>query len=469
MKYSSIIDISCLRKEYTLPTWAYTQNEASFRGVFSKQEPGYLTSWLEVSPYNRELIMRKKHILIINQHGENRGDESALRAMLHGLEKRLEDDTAFTVIVQFQDTSLQLDFDQDVTLLHMKMSLVEFALMVLYSLLRKIKITLPFLLCEQTRDIIKAYEKCDIVVSAPGGPYFGDIYANHEILHWYYVWLADLFKKPLFLYAPSAGPFTGKILNIVRKYFYKKFDIICLREEISKKYLENLLGKKQEIIVTADSAIQQIVKPYSREEYFQSRNSLAKKFLVAVSAIEYKFPGESDPQKKQQEYTDALIDCLKYLTEIKECHFLFVPQLYGKVHSDMNYLVKLSEKLPPHTSWEIVSQELNSDKQRAIFGMCDLCIASRYHPQVFAGTSNVPGICIYYEHKALGFMQFLGMEDFAFDIRSLDVTAMKKQLTVAITEKEAITNTMKKNIKHVRQRSSKTSELLVDLIQRKTE
>lgn len=411
-------------------------------------------------------MKEKKHVLIVNQHGENRGDESALRAMLDGVSKRLGGDVKFTVIVQFQDTSLLLPFEHEVDQLHMKMPVSQFLLMFLFTILKIFRINIPVLLNESTRKIVAAYNECNVVVSAPGGPYFGDIYANHEIVHWYYIWLGHIFKKPLFLYAPSAGPFNKKILNLIRKYFFKKFEVICLREDISKGYLQQLLGLNQEIIVTADSAIQQTVQPLDRDKYFAGKLGYKEnKLLVAVSAIEYKFPGEENPVEKKATYTSAIIECLSYLAGKHDCYFLFIPQLYGRVHSDVTYLEMLTDKLPDKAAWEIVDKDFNSDIQRAIFTMSDLCISSRYHPQIFAGSSGVPGICVYYEHKALGFMKILGMEDFAFDIRHLDVESMKTKLQLSIDMKDTLTNKMLENIIPVRKKAELTSELLVQLIQ----
>lgn len=412
----------------------------------------------------------EKHILVVNQHGENRGDEAALRAMIEGLEKEYSGNLKFTIVVQFKDTNLTIPFEQDVTQLHMKMSATVYLGMLIYSLLAGIKIRLPVLLRGDAKKIIAAYQQCDVVVSAPGGPYFGDIYSKHEIIHWYYVWLALLFSKPLFLYAPSAGPFKNTFLNPVRKYFYPKFSRICLRETISKGYVEELIGLDKEITVTADSAIQQKVQPLLRREYFKENKEKAKKkLLVAVSAIEYKFPGEKDPNKKQALYKNALVNCLHYLTEIQNCHFLFMPQLYGKAHSDIEFLQTLVKTLPENCTSEIVDQSINSNGQRAIFGMCDICIASRYHPQIFAGTHGVPGICIYYEHKALGFMKSMGIEDFAFNIRDLDVETMKEKLYQAITNRDELSKTMLQNVIPIKQRSAQTTHLLVELLNRKSQ
>ena len=406
-------------------------------------------------------MLNKKHILVVNQHGENRGDESAMRAMITGISNKISD-VKFTVIVQFQDTSIELDFEQDVDVLHKKMSLFSFFNLVLFSLFRAIFLPIPFFLNDHTNKIIKAYKECDVVVSAPGGPYFGDIYSGHEILHWFYVWLAVVYKKPLFLYAPSAGPFENKMLNPVRKYFYRKFKVLSLREDISRGYLDKLLGGKEEIVVTADSAIQQSIKPLDKQEYFVGDNNIyLNKFIVAISAIEYKFPDCKNPQEKQAQYTSALLQCIEHIADRKNAHFLFIPQLYGKVHSDVPYLEYLVSNLPAHATWEIVDKNYNSDMQRAIFGMSDLCIASRYHPIIFASSSGVPGIGIYYEHKAIGFMRLMGIEEFAFDIRDLNSNLMLEKIDKAIDNREELKELMKGKIVPLKHRSALTPDPLV--------
>lgn len=386
-----------------------------------------------------------------------------MRAMLDGLETVLGN-AGFTLIVQFQDTSLEIPFKEDVTTLHMKMPYSHFLGLVLYSGFRLSGLRFPFLLTANTRRIVLAYEHADIVISAPGGPYFGDIYYKHEIVHWFYVWLACLYKKPLFLYAPSAGPFNKRLLNIVRKYLFRKFDVLCVREEISRDHLVNLLGKDTKIHVTADSAIQQSIEPCPRDEYFTGdRSGLADKYLVAVSAIQYRFPGADDPETQQARYTEILLQCLHHLAGKRDCHFLFIPQLYGRMHSDVPYLEYLAGQLPGHASRELVNPGYDSTMQRRLFGMADLCIASRYHPQIFAATAGVPGVCIYYEHKAQGFMSFLGMEDFAFDIRNLDAALMCAKLDEVIEDHDRLSALLDSRIGPVQERSRKTSLLAAGL------
>ena len=407
----------------------------------------------------------RKNILVVNQHGENRGDEAAMRAMLNSFERELGEEVKFTVIAQFKDKNLKIYFNQDVDILHMIMPIHHAMGLVLYAIAKFCKLNISFLLNASTKKIIKAYEKSDLVVSAPGGPYFGDIYFKHELVHWFYIWLAWLYKKPLFLYATSAGPFKIKLMNIVRKYLYRKFDILCVREAFSQGHLRRLLGDHTIIHLTADSALQESLEPFERAQYFKNERAfLAKKYLVSVSAIEYKYPGENNIAEHQARYTNTILKCLNHIATKRDCHFMFFPQLYGRVHSDVPYLKKLGRRLHPNLSWEIVDPNADSDMQRRLFGMTDLCIASRYHPQIFAGSNGIPGICIYYEHKALGFMSSLGLKDFAFDIRNLNPDAMCKKLDEAIERHEQLSVLMKTNILEVQKQAIKTTRLAVEFL-----
>jgi colanic acid/amylovoran biosynthesis protein len=401
------------------------------------------------------------NILVVNQHGENRGDEAAMRAMINSFEKEFMN-VKFNIIAQFKDKGLKIEFNQDVNILNMLMPIHHAMGLGLYAVAKFFKIKLAFLLIDKTKDIIEAYRTADMVVSAPGGPYFGDIYYKHELVHWFYIWLSSLYKKPIFLYAPSAGPFNIKLMNIIRKHLYQKFSLICVREEISRKYLQDLLGRDVEVYLTADSALQETLIPYKKKIYFSGKSVyLSEKYIVAVSAIKYKYPGENNVAEKQSHYTQTLLRCLEYIGGKKKCHFLFFPQLYGKVHSDVPYLKQLGQELSAEISWEIVDPDFDSNIQRCLFGMANLCIASRYHPQIFAASSGVPGICIYYEHKALGFMSVLGMKDFAFDIRNLDADAMCSKLDEVMDRHDELSDIIMRNIDEIQKKAKQTTKLTV--------
>lgn len=408
---------------------------------------------------------RRPHILIVNQHGENRGDEAAMRAMLASFVEELGD-VEFTLLYQFQDRSLRLSFKEDVRDLPIVIPPLEALGMVLFSAARLGRVRLNRLLGPTTAEIIDAYERADLVVSAPGGPYFGDIYRNHELVHWFYIWLAGVYGKPTFLYATSAGPFETPGLNAARRRLFPKFDLLCTREELSATHIKGLLGQDTKVHVTADSALQQAFEPFSRDEYFQAeRTGLGDKFLVAVSLLDFRYPGASDVADRKRHYDSAMLEVLNHIAEQRDCHFLLFPQLYGGAHQDAPYLERMANALHPSVSWEIVDTGLDSDAHRELFAMCDFHVASRYHPAIFGNSGLTPGVCVYYEHKALGFMQQLGLERFAFDIWDVDATELCEAVNEALERREELVETLRERIPALRATSGRTTKLAIELLQ----
>ena len=417
-------------------------------------------------------MKRRIHILIINQHGENRGDEAAQRGMLEGIASELGE-TRFTMICQYRDRRLNIPFDQEVITLPMLIPLTEFCTGLLYILLRHLKLDLKFFLGAQAKEIINAYLSADLIISAPGGPYLGDMYSGifstHELAHWFMIYLGFFFKKKLFLYAPSAGPFKNKWMNPLRRFLYRKFSCLTTRENISKQYLEHLLpGSK--VILTADAAIQRQIPPMKKTRFLQKHPRCPEDaFIVSISANDYKYPLSRDPKQKKQQYKKCMADVLAHIARKKEnAYFLLFPQLYGSIHSDIGFLEKMGKTLPDNIEWEIVDPDFTSDQQQQLFGITDLCIASRYHPQIFAACQSIPLIGICYEHKQFGFMKALEMEEFAFDIYNMNATSMIAAVDTAFDQHSELAQRLSQNIVSLIKKSRRTSELVGQTLRNKS-
>jgi polysaccharide pyruvyl transferase WcaK-like protein len=252
---------------------------------------------------------------------------------------------------------------------------------------------------------------------------------------------------------------------VARRRLYPKFDVLCVREKLSAEYLEQLLGSDTTVHVTADSALQQTFEPFPRSEYFSgSQASLAEKFLVAVSLNDHRYPGDPDVDARKRNYDSVMVEVLSHIADSRDCHLLLLPQLYGAAHQDAPYLERMGKRLPPHVSWEVVDVDLDSDVQRQIFGMCDFHVASRYHPAIFGNSGLTPGICVYYEHKARGFMQQLGLERFAFDISSVNATELCAAVDKALAQRDQLVETLKERIPVLRGVSRRTTQLAVRLL-----
>ena len=351
--------------------------------------------------------MSPRHVLVVNQHGDNRGDEAALHAMLRGIERRVGD-VRFTVIHQFADASAGPALRRDVEWIPLRISPLEGLRIVVYVCLRVLGLRPKFLLGKIGRATIAAYESADVVVSAPGGPYFGDLYAGHEPVHWLYVWMARLHRKPCMIYATSAGPFRLRWANPFRRLTYRTCDRVIVREEISAQHIRSLFGSRRrnvEVEVTIDAALQESVPPAQRGE----------RQRIVVSAINWPYKDDPDPAARRENYDQSVIEAVIELAGGAQTEVIFVPQLHGAVHRDTPYLQTLVERLAErqlaHLEASVFDEGNDMLAQRALFASADWVIAGRYHPAVFALSAGVPQLCLPYEHKATGVMAAAGLSD----------------------------------------------------------
>jgi polysaccharide pyruvyl transferase WcaK-like protein len=328
-----------------------------------------------------------------------------------------------------------------------------------YLALRVFRLRPQFLLGSLGQKTIHAYETADVVVSAPGGPYFGDLYIGHEAVHWLYVWIAKLHRVPAMLYATSAGPFHKKWANPFRRYTYRCFSRLFVREEISAGHIRGLFAGRRHgvnIEVSIDSALQVAIAPQERQH--------ADAQLIVVSAIHWPYPNDPSPQLRQKEYDTSVIEAVKIFAESRPTHVVFVPQLYGSMHRDTPYLEALARLLPANISCEVLSDTKSSNEQRALFAAADWVIAGRYHPAVFAVSAAVPVLCIAYEHKATGVLQAAGVPDAVMSIDEVTVEVVQAKARELLAARANLSARLQVAQVALREVSSRTSSAVAELV-----
>jgi len=402
----------------------------------------------------------KPHVLVVNQHGDNRGDEAALLAMCSGIEAELGP-TQFTVIHQFNNAAAGPMLRPDAQWITLKLPVGEAIRFVAYLALRIFRLRPQFLLGSLGKKTIHAYETADVVVSAPGGPYFGDLYIGHEAVHWLYVWIAKLHRVPAMLYATSAGPFHKKWANPFRRYTYRCFSRLFVREEISAGHIRGLFAGRRHgvnVEVSIDSALQVAIAPQERQH--------ADAQLIVVSAIHWPYPNDPSPQLRQKEYDTSVIEAVKIFAESRPTHVVFVPQLYGYMHRDTPYLEALARLLPANISCEVLSDAKSSNEQRALFAAADWVVAGRYHPAVFAVSAAVPVLCIAYEHKATGVLQAAGVPDAVMSIDEVTVEVVQAKARELLAVRADLSARLQVAQVALREVSSRTSGAVAELVRR---
>ena len=193
-------------------------------------------------------------ILIINQPLGNRGDESAHKALVRALLKRIND---VSIRVLFVDSG-EVDSIRQFAIESDRVQYVNLHSFFKYSKFGEIAIRKPerqFLWCVHpfTRQIKGLYDWADVVVCAPGGICMGGF---QDWRHLYFLKWAQYCKKPLAYYGRSFGPFpTETEMNRkFKKLSYEMlyyFSYLSVRDKETEKIADEI---GVQYVSTLDSA-----------------------------------------------------------------------------------------------------------------------------------------------------------------------------------------------------------------------
>jgi len=262
-------------------------------------------------------------IVITNSHANNRGDEAAQRSMINSF-RRLVPNASITVLTVSPDG---LDLQEDVRKIRTFSASKKSALFIIvWTIFRSFGIRLPtFNLRPTVFEAIEEMANADVIISAPGGPYFGDLYASHEIQeHLFHICLSKILIKAVMIYAPSMGPFKSYWRNKIRRYILNTVEIITLRDSISKEYLRKLGLDRPLVHLASDSAFQDVVS-LSKNKVGDIMNAegivslqgndRSKGALVGISpaGARWNYRGSANPEEDQKRYNHIVAKAVDYL------------------------------------------------------------------------------------------------------------------------------------------------------------
>jgi len=425
----------------------------------------YLLCSLAIKNDFDKLISDKKglNILILHAHWNNRGDEAAIRAMIDSFRSRLPIKNMKIMIFSKSPTYFPYE---DIELLDLFPSLerkvssiLSFGMDIFLTLITFGRLAFT----KQGKKFIRAVHEADVIIHAPGGPSIGDIWRGKfgifEFFYLYRLLIPPLKGKPVFFYAPSMGPFSGRLRNLIRKFILKKATAIILREGISSKYLKEQLGLDS--YVTLDSAFQNDIP----DEYISRYTNISEIFkiienekVVGMTLTDLKWhPVYRNYNGLSEKIMHSLSDVIKYLIG-RGYVILLIPQLFGEQDD-----VSLLESFCELNKKKIFILPLNMDSyaQQVIISKLFCVIGMRYHPNIFAAKGNVPSIAIYYEHKTKGFMEKLGRTDLTINVEEINTSKIIDKFTYLEENYNTIKEQLKKRTLQLKEESKKTTEIII--------
>lgn len=354
------------------------------------------------------------NLFIFGANWYNRGDESALRAMVDEL------------MVLYPNCDIRIHFNQEINVIpytkfqivkkirrpSIKTETIE-TLKYFATLFSNNKIALKVSRPEfDLGEIVENIKWADLMIYSPGGPSIGDIYKQYHLVDM--MFLAKKNNTPYVIYAPSMGPFKKH-----RRYIRKVVDsaqLICFREDISRDYYQAISPNKK-TYVTLDSAFQHRINVEDNEAILLKDHKL-KMFLeshdriIGVTITDLNWHGDYRNSSLQSTINDSFKELVDHLYK-NNYAVIFIPQLFG-VADDETYMSKFTNDnsfiLP--TNYDCYFQQFLISKLTAMIGM-------RYHSNIFSAKMGIPFISISYEQKMRGFMKSTELEKYCIDVKEL--------------------------------------------------
>lgn len=352
------------------------------------------------------------NILLLCASWNNRGDESAIRAMIDEL-KILYPNAEFTFLVTREMPQFPYENDSRVNVA------------VIHPHTKRTYLDIPFLLLSKgrfaltpgMRSAIRTIKKADLVLHAPGGPTMGEVYPYMQFNAFFNFFIARANGIPYGFYAPSMGPFNSKFKNFLRKKIYNSAQFIATREPISAEYAKKLELKK-DIIVTMDSAIQHKFDPEKYENQLDEYKAL-KDFLaehkkavgITITHLQWNSKYSSRPEMAEN-IEKTFKQTIQYLTS-NGYGVIFIPQLFGK-DNDYDYMNGFMTQ-----NCFIIDDKHDCYFQQHIISKLHFVIGMRYHSNIFSAKMKTPFIAIPYEQKMSGFAKMIEMDKYCVDIETL--------------------------------------------------
>jgi polysaccharide pyruvyl transferase CsaB len=289
--------------------------------------------------------------------------------------------------------------------------------------------------------------RADLLISG-GGSIFQDVTSTRSLSYYIcVVALARLLKKPVIFYAQGVGPINRSFSKLLMRLVANRVNLITLRDDDSRLYLEKLQVTRPPLIVTADPVF--ALEPDHADELKMKQliNALVtkEKPLIGVSVRSWKY---------LQGYEEVLAKLLDKLV-LQGYQVVFIPMAYPEDITASRQVAGLMRQ-----DAVIVEQSLTSTEHLALISHLEVMIGMRLHALIFAASRGIPFAGIAYDPKVESFLKLFGLSPLP-----LEFNAMKKAVEFILKDKE-LQNALRQKALHMRQKSEDNARLALTLVKK---
>jgi len=313
--------------------------------------------------------------------------------------------------------------------------------------------------------LIKEYLDADVIIDI-GGITFTDFYNSSSPIHTMRHLMGKLLNKPVIKYMQDMGPFKKRLNRYCAKLCLPKLDLIIVRGEMSRKYLQEL-GINKPVYVLPDSAF--LLEPASKEKIdniFLKEEITGKPLIgMCVSMVIDRKLNNGNIESKNR-YTTIMAQIADYLIEKLNAFIVFIPHdIRPREEYDDAYVAeKVYREMKNKSRVKVIDFDYSVEEFKGIIGRCDLFVGSRYHSIIASVSMCVPTLIVGWEHKYYEVMELVGQEKFVTDYKTFTFEELREKVDDLWQNKEKIGAEMKARIPDIKKSSMSGGQLVKECV-----
>jgi colanic acid/amylovoran biosynthesis protein len=319
------------------------------------------------------------------------------------------------------------------------------------------------LLPRQVRPLLAAMAEADVVVSKPGGHLHAT--ADHRLpspAHFATILTARLLGRPVVIYGQTIGPFANPLAARLATAVLAGVTAITARDPETKEWLDRLPRPLRGLVrLTADEAF--LLEP--RVDASSDPWSPDRRPRLAVTAINWRYPGEADPERARLDYESALAEACRWFVDVPGGEVRLLKWLSGgHREDDTAVLERLADAIgrPGHVA---IVGPYAADVAAGVLGGADVVVATRLHSAIFAMAAGTPAIAIGYLPKTRAIMSMADAADRTIPITSLSGSVVRDRLAAVFRDREAHRQSVAASVRRLSDAARENAETVRDIVE----
>ena len=301
--------------------------------------------------------------------------------------------------------------------------------------------------------IIRCLRNVNLFISGGGGLLQDSTGKGWSILYYLgLILITKTAKVPVMIYAQGIGPINKKINKLLIKWILNKVNLITVRDNHSKKLLNNLGVSGPSIYVNSDPVFllkkKNINHIIDNHPYIQKLVNSDNRPLIGISVREYKSNG-SDSKRIFAQAAD-------YLIENYQAKIIFFPfQFDEDVHINEEILSLMKNKA------EALKIKLEPEELLSVLSQLSLVVGVRFHSIVFSSMVNIPFIAFNYDPKVRYFVEDLGLSELLLEIdEDTSLKNFQEKIEYVIENNDKIKNILLEKVNNLDVKALANNELV---------